>query len=76
LLDDNDNIEFHFLRLTIEEHAPKIVRYHSDINMDKAIVQKNFKNLSPVVQKAILDYCKNSKILRTEDFSPRSTDSF
>ena len=68
ILADNDNTEFHFLRLAIEEHAPKIVKYHSDIEKDKAIVLKNFKNLSPAVQHAILDYCKNSKVLHKEDF--------
>ena len=68
ILADNDNTEFHFLRLAIEEHAPKIVKYRSDIEKDKAIVLKNFKNLSPAVQHAILDYCKNSKVLHKEDF--------
>ena len=68
MMADTENTEYHFLRLSIEEHSPKIVKYHSDIEKDKAIVQKNFKNLSPVVQKAILDYCKNSKVLHTEDF--------
>jgi hypothetical protein len=65
---DNDNTEFHFLRLAIEEHAPKIVKYHSDIEKDKVIVIKNFKNLSPAVRHAILDYCENSKVLHKEDF--------
>jgi hypothetical protein len=65
---DNDNTEYHFLRLAIEEHAPKIVKYHSDIEKDKAIVQKNFKSLPQSVQHAILDYCKNSKVLHAEDF--------
>lgn len=65
---DNENTEFHFLRLAIEEHAPKIVKYHSDIQKDKAIVINNFKNLSPAVRHAILDYCENSKVLHKEDF--------
>lgn len=65
---DNDNTEFHFLRLAIEEHAPKIVKYHSDIEKDKTIVIKNFKTLSPAVRHAILDYCENSKVLHKEDF--------
>ena len=64
---DNENTEFHFLRLAIEEHAPKIVKYHNDIEKDKTIVQKNFKSLSPSVQHAILDYSKNSKVLHAED---------
>jgi len=67
LMADNENTEFHFLRLAIEENAPKIVRYHADIEKDKLIVQKNFKNLSPPVQHAILDYCKKSKVLRPDE---------
>jgi hypothetical protein len=65
---DNENTEFRFLRLAIEEHAPKIVKYHSDIERDKALVVKNFKTLSPVVRHAILDYCENSKVLHKEEF--------
>jgi hypothetical protein len=68
LLADNENTEFHFLRLAIEEHAPKIVKYHADIENDKLFIQKNFKSLSPVVQRAILDYCKNSKVLHADSF--------
>lgn len=68
LLADPENTEFHFLRLAIEEHAPRIVKYHSDIEKDKAIVIKNFKGQSPAVRHAILDYCENSKVLHKEDF--------
>lgn len=67
LLADPDNAEFHFLRLTIEEHAPKIVKYHSDIQKDKEVVIANFKNLSPALRHAILDYCENSKVLHKEE---------
>ena len=67
IMDDNDNTEFHFLRLAIEEHAPKIVKYHNDMENDKVIVEKNFKSLSPAVQQAILDYCKNSKVLHAQE---------
>ncbi len=65
---DNGNTGFHFLRLAIQEHAPKVVNYNADIETDKIFIQKKFKSLSPVIQRAILDYCKNSKVLRSEDF--------
>lgn len=68
LLDDAANTEYHFLRLAIEEQAPKIVKYHNDIETDKLIVQKNFKTLPEPVQQAIKDYCKKSKMLHAEDF--------
>jgi len=69
LMADNNNIEFHFLRLTIEEHAPRIVKYRADIDKDKTLVIKNFRNLPPPVRHAILDYCSTSKVLHKEDFS-------
>jgi len=67
LLGDNDNGEYRFLRLTIQEHAPRAVKYYHELEKDSQYIQKVFKNLSPVIQKAILDYCKTSKVLRQED---------
>ncbi|HEY2582634.1 MAG TPA: hypothetical protein VGI43_12550 [Mucilaginibacter sp.] len=68
LLADSVNTEFHFLRLVIEEQAPKIVKYNTHLEKDKLFIQNNFKNALPVVQHAILDYCKRSKVLHIEDF--------
>jgi len=69
LLKDSSNCEYHFLRLTIQEHAPKVVKYNAELENDKQYILKNFKDLSPVVQKVIIDYSKNSKILNPEDFN-------
>ena len=68
LASDTSNAEYHFLRLVIEEHAPKIVKYQAKISEDSRHVKQSFKNLSLVVQHAILDYSKTSTILRPEDF--------
>jgi len=68
LLDNNDNGEYRFLRLTIQEHAPRIVKYYKEQDKDREYIKQVFKNLSPVVQKAILDYSKTSKLLHAEDF--------
>jgi hypothetical protein len=68
ILNDSENAEYHFLRLIIEEKAPKIVKYHNDLETDKQIVIKSYKNLPPVVQQAIIDYSKNSKVLHSTDF--------
>lgn len=68
ILADADNTEYRFLRLAIEENAPKIVKYHNDIEKDKLFIQKNFKTLPVAVQHAIIDYTKKSKVLHTEDF--------
>lgn len=68
LLKDSSNGEYHFLRLTIQEHAPKIVKYSTELENDKQYIIKSFKELLPVVQQAIFDYCKKSKILDAKDF--------
>ena len=61
---DNGNTEFNFLRLIIQEHAPKIVEYRSDIENDIAAIRSNYKTLPQVVQQAINDYSKKSKVLK------------
>lgn len=65
---DEDNIEYRFLRLMIQENAPKIVKYKSDLKNDTALIIKSFRKLPPVVQQAIKDYSKNSKFLKPSDF--------
>ena len=66
---DKDNVEYHFLRFAIQEHAPKIVKYNTDIEADKQIIIKAYKNLSPVVQHAIMDYTNKSKVLKASDLN-------
>lgn len=61
---DKENAEFSFLRLIIQEHAPKIVDYNSNIQTDVAAIRSNYKTLHPVVQQAISDYSKKSKVLK------------
>lgn len=68
LLNDSSNGEYHFLRLIIQENAPKIAKYHTDLETDKQEIKRSYKNLSPAVQQAIIDYSKNSKILHAQDF--------
>jgi len=67
LLKNNNNCEFHFLRLTIQEHAPKIVKYKAQLDIDKQFIIKSFRSLSPDIQEVIRDYSKNSKILNPQD---------
>lgn len=61
---DKDNAEFSFLRLIIQEHAPKIVDYRNNIVTDSALIRLHFKTLSPIIQQAINDYSKKSKVLK------------
>lgn len=65
---DNANTEWRFLRLIIQEHAPKMLKYRNDISKDAAAIQSGFKKLSPEVQAAVLDYKKNSSSLQSLQF--------
>ena len=65
---NNENIEFRFLRLIIQEHAPKIVNYRNDLVSDSQLIRTNFKSLSHVVQQAIIDYSKKSRLLKPSYF--------
>jgi hypothetical protein len=65
---DSTNAELRFLRLIIQENAPKIVNYSSEIKKDASYLRENYKNLAPEVRKALLDYCQTSKVLKREDF--------
>jgi hypothetical protein len=64
-----ENAEYRFLRLTIQENAPHIVKYYHQVAEDKAIVIKEFKNLSPDVREAVREYSKTSKVLTPQDFN-------
>lgn len=64
---DGDNAEYRFLRFAIQEHAPQIVKYKTDLKADKQFIIKAYKDLPTVVQDAIKDYTKNSKLLKMQD---------
>lgn len=36
----NDNMEYRFIRYSIQKNAPSILRYNAEINEDKALIQK------------------------------------
>jgi hypothetical protein len=61
---DTGNTEFNFLRLIIQEHAPKVVNYNNELENDSLLIRTNYKTLSPIVQQAISDYSKKSKVLK------------
>jgi hypothetical protein len=69
---DSTNGEYHFLRLTIQEHVPRILKYYKELEKDSQIIHATFRYLAPVVQRAILEYSKKSKTLHPEDFDPKN----
>ncbi len=69
LQNNPDNGEYHFLRLIIQENAPKIVKYSNDLEADRQFVKKAYKTFSPSLKEIVLNYSKNSKILQPQDFN-------
>jgi len=68
LKNDSTNAEYRFLRLIIQEHSPKIVKYNGQVHEDAAFIKKNYKTLTPDVQKVLIDYSQTSKFLKPQDF--------
>jgi hypothetical protein len=66
---DSGNVEYHFLRLMIQEHAPKVVHYNKNQEQDSQLIIRSFPALSPVLRKAILDYCPHSKLLHQKELN-------
>jgi hypothetical protein len=61
---DSNNAEYRFLRVMVQENAPGILNYNKELQTDGEFVNKHFEKLPPVVQKAITDYSKRSKVLK------------
>lgn len=62
---DPGNLEYRFLRLMIQEHAPKILNYKGNISADSQLIKQGFKSLQPSLQTIIANYSKTSKALPT-----------
>ncbi|MCF0070846.1 hypothetical protein LZD49_10215 [Dyadobacter sp. CY261] len=62
-----DNTEFRFLRLTIQEHAPGILKYNKEIDADKEAIVSGFAKLDANLKTVITDYAKDSKVLKESD---------
>jgi hypothetical protein len=65
---DQNNIEYRFLRLIIQENAPKILGYKDDVEKDSQYIRENFKSQSGIIKDKIVDYSKKSKALNSKDF--------
>lgn len=61
------NTEFRFLRLTVQEHAPGILKYNKEIDADKQAVVSGYEKLDADLKNVIADYAKDSKVLKESD---------
>lgn len=55
--------EYRFLRFSIQENCPKILKYNSNLEEDKKIILKNYSKLTSKLRQIIKDYASNSKLL-------------
>ncbi|HRP56165.1 hypothetical protein [Agriterribacter sp.] len=63
-----NNAEFRFLRLMIQEKAPKILGYDKQLEEDRKYIVEHFKTMPEAARKAVLDYSKSSRVLSAADF--------
>lgn len=66
---DQDNTEYRFLRLMIQEHAPKIVNYDGDLDKDSKFIREHYSKLSPELKEIVKNYSKQSKFLKPDDLN-------
>ncbi|HEY4154972.1 MAG TPA: hypothetical protein VGM24_06085 [Puia sp.] len=63
---DQNNVEYRFLRLIIQENSPAVLGYRDDLPGDRRIIEKSYKTLPGELQRVIEDYSKKSKILKLQ----------
>ncbi|MCH2045886.1 MAG: hypothetical protein MK212_17340 [Saprospiraceae bacterium] len=61
------NVEYCFLRLSIQENAPRILAYYKDVDKDKQVIIKAYDRLDKDLKKIISDYAKTSNVLKSSD---------
>jgi hypothetical protein len=64
---NSSNAEYRFLRLIIQEHAPKITKYHDQLKEDSEFVRLHYKELPTALQRVIKDYSRTSSALHVTD---------
>lgn len=55
------NIEYRFLRLTIQENCPKMLNYNQNIKEDTEMVLQNFDKVDATTQMAISTYASKNQ---------------
>jgi hypothetical protein len=64
IIKNADNPEYRFLRLMIQEHAPKILKYNHQVEADTKLIIKEYDHLPPDIKDAVLNYAKTSPGLK------------
>lgn len=45
IVEDPDNIEIRFIRLSVQQNSPKVLKYKSNIEVDKNFILSNYSNI-------------------------------
>ena len=56
-----ENTEYRFLRLSIQEHCPKILKYNKNITEDALVISNNYTKQNSSLKKIIYKYAQQSK---------------
>lgn len=64
-----NNPEIRLIRLSVQENSPRIVKYKTNMDEDKALVLESFDSQSEVVKRCIKDYVSNSDFFSEEEKS-------
>jgi hypothetical protein len=62
-----NNIEIRLIRLSVQENSPRIVRYKTNMDEDKAMILEGFDRLSTTVKRCVQDYVSNSEFFTKEE---------
>ena len=64
IVKNNKNAEYRFLRLIIQENAPKVLKYNANIKEDVKVISSEYSSLTSEVKSAVLNYSKTSASLK------------
>ncbi len=69
IAENESNSEYRFLRLVIQENAPKILGYNKNIDDDRVVVVKSYENMNSTLRKYVMSFSEQSKVLNPSDLS-------
>ncbi len=67
IAEDPENAELRFLRLSIQENAPKILTYYGNIEEDKVMILAQYHNFNKELQAFVKDFAKTSEVISSKD---------
>lgn len=59
-----NNVEYRFLRLMIQENAPRILKYNTNIKEDVALIKENISKVPKEIKTALTNYSGVSENLK------------